>query len=120
MKIFYFILQALYLEEYLREVYSHPGVKGIILWTALRDGGCYKMCLTDREYNNLPTGDVVDKLLQEWFTKVFEGQTDERGAYSFFASLGQYKVTATYDTRSVESTFSVPQSTETRHFNIQL
>ncbi|KAK4284473.1 hypothetical protein QN277_001301 [Acacia crassicarpa] len=58
--------QAEYLEEILREAYSHPSVEGIVMWTAWRPEGCYRMCLTDNNFNNLPTGDVVDKLLQEW------------------------------------------------------
>ncbi|KAK4405338.1 Endo-1,4-beta-xylanase 1 [Sesamum angolense] len=58
--------QAIYLEQVLREGFSHPAVNGIILWTALRQGGCYQMCLTDGDFNNLPAGDTVDKLLKEW------------------------------------------------------
>lgn len=78
------------------------------------------MCLTDNDFNNLPTGNVVDKLLKEWQTELEQGQTDEQGAYSFYGFLGEYQVTVTYGNRSVESTFSLSKSDETRHFNIQL
>lgn len=113
-------LQAIYLEEVLREGFSHPAVDGIVLWTALRRGGCYQMCLTDSDFNNLPAGDTVDKLLKEWHTEVLEGQTDEYGSYSFFGFLGEYKVSAKYGTKTVDSTFSLPRGRETKHFNIQL
>ncbi|KAI3447951.1 hypothetical protein Pfo_004616 [Paulownia fortunei] len=112
--------QAIYLEEVLREGFSHPAVDGIMLWTALRRGGCYQMCLTDNDFNNLPAGDTVDNLLKEWQTGILEGQTDEQGSYSFFGFLGEYKVTAKYGTKTVDSTFSLSRGKETKHFNIQL
>ncbi|KAK6120891.1 hypothetical protein DH2020_045364 [Rehmannia glutinosa] len=112
--------QAIYLEEVLREGFSHPAVNGIILWTAMRQGGCYQMCLTDSDFNNLPAGDTVDKLLKEWETGILEGQTDEHGSYSFFGFLGEYKLTANYGTKTVDSTFSLSRGKETKHFNIQL
>lgn len=30
------------------------------------------MCLTDNQFKNLPAGDVVDKLINEWRTKSLE------------------------------------------------
>ncbi|XP_022860189.1 uncharacterized protein LOC111380770 isoform X3 [Olea europaea var. sylvestris] len=95
--------QAIYLEEVLREGFSHPAVNGIILWTALRPNSCYQMCLTDNDFNNL-----------------LEGETDEYGSYSFAGFLGEYKITAKYGNNLVKSTFSVSQGEETRNFNIQL
>ncbi|KAL8553018.1 hypothetical protein ACS0TY_001627 [Phlomoides rotata] len=112
--------QAIYLEEVVREGFSHPAVDGVILWTALRRGTCYQMCLTDTDFNNLPTGDVVDKLLKEWDSEVLEGQTDDHASYTFFGFLGEYKVTANYGNSTVDSTFSLSPGRETRHFNIQL
>ncbi|KAM7475148.1 hypothetical protein LguiB_022391 [Lonicera macranthoides] len=112
--------QAFYLEQVLREGFSHPSVKGIMLWTALHPYGCYEMCLTDNDFNNLPAGDMVDKLLQEWQTGYMKGETDERGSYSFYGFLGEYKVTAKYGNRTTNSTFSLNRGDETRHFSIQL
>ncbi|KAH6813295.1 Glycosyl hydrolase family 10 protein [Perilla frutescens var. frutescens] len=112
--------QAIYLEEVLREGFSHTAVDGIVLWTALRRGTCYQMCLTDVNLRNLPTGDAVDKLLREWSSGVLQGQTDERGSYSFFGFLGEYKVTAKFGNKTVDSTFSLSSGRETKHFNIQL
>ncbi|CAA0816795.1 Glycosyl hydrolase family 10 protein [Striga hermonthica] len=112
--------QAIYLEEVLREGFSHPAVDGIILWSAIRRGGCYQMCLTDGDFNNLPAGEIVDKLLKEWETGNLEGKTDEHGSYSFIGFLGDYKVTVGYRNNTVGSTFSLSRGRETKHFNMQL
>ncbi|RLN12707.1 endo-1,4-beta-xylanase A-like [Panicum miliaceum] len=57
--------QAANLEKILREVYAHSALHGIILWTVWHKRGCYVMCLTHNNFWNLPTGDVVDKLIRE-------------------------------------------------------
>ncbi|KAJ9132708.1 hypothetical protein P3X46_033546 [Hevea brasiliensis] len=112
--------QAIYLEQVLREGFSHPAVNGIILWTALHPNGCYQMCLTDDNLQNLPAGDVVDKLLQEWKTEQQNGHTDDHGSYSFYGYLGEHRVSVAYGNRTASSTFSLFRSEETKHFNIQL
>ncbi|KAG6403631.1 hypothetical protein SASPL_135859 [Salvia splendens] len=112
--------QAIYLEEVVREGFSHPAVNGIVLWTAFRRGRCYQMCLTDGNFSNLATGEAVDKLMKEWSSDGLEGRSNEHGSYSFFAFLGEYKITAKYGDKTVDSTFSLSQGRETRHFNIQL
>lgn len=114
------MVQAIYLEDVLREAFSHPSVNGIMLWTAIHPYGCYEMCLTDNNFVNLPAGDVVDKLLQEWQTKETAGVTDDRGVYAFNGFLGEYKVSASYENRSVATTLSLSRGDETRHLNIQL
>ncbi|XP_059654005.1 endo-1,4-beta-xylanase 5-like isoform X2 [Cornus florida] len=103
-------VRAVYLEEVLRESFSHPSVNGIILWTAQHPFGCYRMCLTDNKFRNLPAGDVVDKLLKEWQTGVLEGYTNEHGSYSFSGFLGEYKVTVDYGNRIANSTFSLSRA----------
>ncbi|EOX97711.1 Glycosyl hydrolase family 10 protein isoform 1 [Theobroma cacao] len=113
-------LQAIYLEQVLREGFSHPSVNGIMLWTALHPKGCYEMCLTDKNFKNLPAGEVVDNLLKEWQTGEINGQTDEHGSYSFYGFLGEYKVNVSSGNRSANSTFSLCRSDETKHFSIQL
>ncbi|KAH7663194.1 Endo-1,4-beta-xylanase protein [Dioscorea alata] len=112
--------QATYLEEVLREGFSHPSINGIMLWTALHPNGCYQMCLTDNNFKNLPTGDVVDKLLQEWQTNQTGGVTNEHGLYSFNGFLGEYKISVSFGNKSTVTTFSLPQGEETKHLNIQL
>lgn len=113
-------LQAIYLEQVLREGFSHPAVDGIMLWTAIHPNGCYQMCLTDSNLQNLPAGDTVDKLLKEWETGEANGLTDDHGSYSFFAFLGEYRIRVQYGNRTTNSTLSLSQSDETKHFNIQL
>ena len=84
--------QAEYLEKILRELHAHPSVDGIMLWTAWAPGGCYRMCLTDNNFDNLATGDVVDKLMQEWGSKAMEGTTDADGVYEASLFHGDYQV----------------------------
>ncbi|XP_062216465.1 endo-1,4-beta-xylanase 5-like [Phragmites australis] len=88
--------QAAHLEQVLREVYAHPAVHGIILWTARHPYGCYVMCLTDNNFKNLPTGDVVDKLIWEWKTHSNVGVADADGYYEAELFHGDYKVTVSH------------------------
>ncbi|KAF5187356.1 endo-1,4-beta-xylanase-like, partial [Thalictrum thalictroides] len=88
--------QAEYLEEILREAHSHPAVKGIILWTAWLPNGCYRMCLTDNNFKNLPTGDVVDKLISEWTHKNLVGTTNNNGFFETSLFHGDYEVEITH------------------------
>ncbi|CAK9164670.1 unnamed protein product, partial [Ilex paraguariensis] len=98
-----------YLEEIMREAYSHPAVGGIIVFagwkptncndTCLNNNnydtlpkGCAKLCLHDNRFKNLPSGDVVDKLLQEWKTRNLKGATDKNGVFEDAISHGEYNV----------------------------
>ncbi|KAK7258033.1 hypothetical protein RIF29_32423 [Crotalaria pallida] len=112
--------QAIYLEQVLREGFSHPSVNGIMLWTALHPKGCYEMCLTDNDFRNLPAGDVVDKLLEEWQTGLVEGVTDDHGSFSFYGFLGEYRISVRHENRTADSTFSLCRGEETKHFTIGL
>ncbi|KAL6200450.1 hypothetical protein ACLB2K_030231 [Fragaria x ananassa] len=96
--------QAWYLEQIMREVYTHPKIQGIIIWAAWRPEGCYRMCLTDNNFKNLPTGDVVDKLLSEWGLKAgfaFSATTDTNGVFEASLPHGDYEVQIT-DLESVK------------------
>ncbi|XP_031277630.1 endo-1,4-beta-xylanase 5-like [Pistacia vera] len=86
------INQAEYLEQILKEAHSHPNVEGIILW-APWSLECYGgMCLTDRDFNNLPTGDAVDRLFCDyWSSKKLEGKTDKNGNFETSIFHGDYK-----------------------------
>ncbi|KAI6701480.1 hypothetical protein NL676_015804 [Syzygium grande] len=89
--------QATYLEQVLREAHAHPKINGMILWAAWKPEGCYRMCLTDNNFRNLPTGDVVDKLLKEWggVGQVLSGTTGSDGALEASLFHGDYQVTVT-------------------------
>ncbi|XP_021900441.1 uncharacterized protein LOC110816523 isoform X2 [Carica papaya] len=112
--------QGAYLEQVLQEGFSHPAIEGIMLWTALHPNGCYQMCLTDQNFRNLPAGDVVDKLLQEWRTGELKGETDEYGSYNMYGFLGEYRLSVVYGNRTATSTFSLCKSRETKHIRVQL
>ncbi|XP_062177687.1 endo-1,4-beta-xylanase 5-like isoform X2 [Alnus glutinosa] len=90
--------QARYLEQILRELHAHPKVNGIMLWTAWSPGGCYRMCLTDNNFNNLATGNVVDKLMREWGSRPMVGTTDADGYFEASLFLGDYEVKISHPT----------------------
>lgn len=55
------------------------------------------MCLTDNNFKNLPTGDIVDKLIREWsHPSGFSGTTDFQGRFKTRLFHGDYKVTVTH------------------------
>lgn len=78
------------------------------------------MCLTDNEFQNLPTGDAVDKLLKEWQTGMLEGQTDDHGSFIFDGFLGEYEVTLKYGKMIVNSTFSLSKGGDTRQIYLHI
>nr|XP_043630116.1 endo-1,4-beta-xylanase 5-like [Erigeron canadensis] len=84
--------QAEILEQVLKEAYAHPAVNGIIIWSAWSPQGCYRMCLTDNNFNNLPTGDVVDKIVRAFFGRVVTATTDVNGFYATSLTHGNYEV----------------------------
>lgn len=84
--------QARDLEGVLREGYSHPAVEGIVMWSAWHPEGCYRMCLTDNRFNNLPAGDVVDKLIAEWKSGDAAGETDADGFFRTRLFHGEYEI----------------------------
>ncbi|KAI9127849.1 hypothetical protein K1719_000842 [Acacia pycnantha] len=102
--------QAQFLDETLREALSHPKVQGIIIWAAWKPEGCYRMCLTDNNFNNLPTGDVVDKILKEIGSNRLRGKTDANGLYEASFFHGDYEVEISHS--------SLPNSTIGHHFSV--
>ncbi|KAL6867317.1 hypothetical protein ACP4OV_015341 [Aristida adscensionis] len=109
--------QAQHLEEVLREAYAHPAVQGIVLWSAWRPEGCYVMCLTDNNFNNLPQGDVVDRLIAEWRATP-RGATDAQGYFEADLAHGEYTVTVSHPAlnASVSRSVKVDLSAESEYF----
>ncbi|XVF44982.1 hypothetical protein PTKIN_Ptkin02bG0168600 [Pterospermum kingtungense] len=106
--------QALFLEQVLREGHDHPGVAGIIIWSAWKPQGCYRMCLTDNSFKNLATGDVVDKLLKEWGIKTtLEGNTDADGFFEASLFQGEYEV------KIIDPTATNSSSMSTQRFMVE-
>ncbi|KAF8718019.1 hypothetical protein HU200_025486 [Digitaria exilis] len=89
--------QVEYLEEVMREGFGHPGVKGIMMWAAWHAKGCYVMCLTDNNFKNLPVGDVVDRLLEEWRKVPEKPRTDGKGVFEAELFHGEYRVTVKHE-----------------------
>ncbi|PKA59901.1 Adenylyl-sulfate kinase, chloroplastic [Apostasia shenzhenica] len=84
--------QAGYLEEILREGFSHPAVQGIVMWAGWHAEGCNRMCLTDNNFRNLPTGDVVDKLIGEWRSEKIVATTDDDGFFKAHLFHGEHEI----------------------------
>ncbi|PPR92395.1 hypothetical protein GOBAR_AA28288 [Gossypium barbadense] len=95
--------QAKYLEQILMEAYSHPKVDGIVIWAAWKPQGCYRMCLTDNNFNNLATGNVVDNLLRQWQSRAVSGLTDTRGFFEATLFHGDYEINITHPSSSAHS-----------------
>ncbi|XP_058772211.1 endo-1,4-beta-xylanase 5-like [Vicia villosa] len=91
--------QAGYYEQVLREAHSHPKVNGIVTWTGWNPQGCYKMCLVDNNFKNLPGGDVVDKLLREWGNRKLTLTTDQNGLFETSLFHGDYELEITHPTK---------------------
>ncbi|XP_050211143.1 endo-1,4-beta-xylanase 5-like [Mercurialis annua] len=87
--------QAKYLEQILREGYSHPAVKGIIIFAGPKEAGFSVTTLADENYKNTPSGDVVDKLIKEWKTGNLELVTDNNGFAQVTLFHGDYEFTVT-------------------------
>lgn len=85
-------VQAEYFEVVLREAHSHPRIQGIVMWTAWSPQGCYRLCLVDNYFRNLPAGYVVDKLLREWGLKKLSGTTDQNGFLEASLFHGDYEM----------------------------
>ncbi|XP_057790170.1 endo-1,4-beta-xylanase 5-like [Salvia miltiorrhiza] len=83
-----------YVEPLLRELHSHPYVKGIIMWAAVWPNiSCFRMCLTDNDYNNLPAGDAV---MSEFITVPDANwKTDRSGAFEASLFHGEYEASIT-------------------------
>jgi hypothetical protein len=51
------------------------------------------MCLTDKNFKNLPVGDIVDKLIAEWKAVPKDAKTDDKGVFEAELFHGEYNVT---------------------------
>ncbi|XP_022897759.1 uncharacterized protein LOC111411460 [Olea europaea var. sylvestris] len=96
--------QAKYLEQIIREVHAHRGVDGIMIWAAWSPQGCYRMCLTDNNFENLETGNVVDKILSEiGLVSSLNGTTDSNGYFETSLFHGVYEAQINHPTALSES-----------------
>ncbi|XP_057965324.1 endo-1,4-beta-xylanase 5-like [Malania oleifera] len=99
--------QAEYLEQIIREAHAHEDIEGIVMWAAWSLEGCYQMCLTDNDFKNLATGDVVDKLISEWTHGGFlPANTDAQGFFETSLFHGDYQVAVTMNMMNMNSSIS--------------
>ncbi|OMO73882.1 Glycoside hydrolase, family 10 [Corchorus capsularis] len=113
--------QAKYLEQIMLEAHSHPKVNGIVIWAAWKPQGCYRMCLTDENFRNLPTGDVVDRLLHQWGSKAaLIGSTDSDGYFEASLFHGDYEVNITHPSSLADHSFTVVSINESQQFPLIL
>ncbi|KAL2477380.1 Glycosyl hydrolase family 10 protein [Forsythia ovata] len=100
--------QALYLDQILREAHAHPGVEGIMIWAPWTPTGCYRMCLTDNNFKNLATGDVVDNILSEWkLAGGLKGATDSNGYFETSLFHGEYEAQISHPSLLSKSTYKL-------------
>ncbi|KAG6761292.1 hypothetical protein POTOM_034505 [Populus tomentosa] len=98
--------QAEYLEQILREVYCHHAVKGIIMFAGPATAGFNATTLVDKDFKNTPSGDVVDKLLDEWRTKPTETKADGEGYFEMSLFHGDYNITIRNPVTNCSTTLS--------------
>ncbi|KAD5318384.1 hypothetical protein R6Q59_033640 [Mikania micrantha] len=85
-------LQVIYLEEILRESFSHAWVKAMIIWTGASIDGCDVMCMTNERLENTAVGDLIDRLMEEWKTGKIEVVSDSKGMSKVCVFNGEYEV----------------------------
>lgn len=108
----------------MREGHAHSAVQGIIVWAGWEPQGSYTMHLTDNNFRNLPTGDVVDKLIEEWKPTSIIGRTDKDGFFELSLFHGDYEVMVSHPWRNSSMTHNlkvvVPQTVNesTLHFRV--
>ncbi|KAL3730246.1 hypothetical protein ACJRO7_027279 [Eucalyptus globulus] len=114
--------QAQYLEEVLREAYSHPAVEGIIIFAGPLPAGFSATALTDMNFNSTPAGDVVDKLIKEWKSDDLKARTDEGGFFGTSLLHGEYEITIIDPITNSSSTsiFEVTKDSSEKIFHIQM
>ncbi|XP_055819227.1 endo-1,4-beta-xylanase 5-like [Solanum dulcamara] len=95
--------QAQFLDQIIKEVVGHPGVQGLLIWSAWSPNGCYRMCLTDNNFKNLPTGDVVDKARATLSHEDLIGTTNAEGYFETSLFHGDYKAIVTHPSMIISS-----------------
>nr|XP_018625197.2 endo-1,4-beta-xylanase 5-like [Nicotiana tomentosiformis] len=88
--------QAQFLDQIIKEVVGHPAVQGLIIWSGWSPNGCFRMCLTDNNFKNLPTGDVVDRVRTTLSHEGLIGTTNSDGYFETSLFHGDYQAVVTH------------------------
>ncbi|XP_024020917.1 uncharacterized protein LOC21384356 [Morus notabilis] len=113
-------VQAQYLEEILREGYSHPAVQGIIMFAGPELAGFNVTTLADINFENTPAGYVVDELIQEWNSGTLETRTDNKGFIDLSLFHGDYGVTVKHPLTNSSATMSLRVTKDKPQSNIHV
>lgn len=97
------IWKAQFLDQIIKEVVGHPAIQGLLIWSAWTPNGCYRMCLTDNNFKNLPTGDVVDKVRATLSHEDLVGMTNAEGYFETSLFHGDYEAIVTHPSMAISS-----------------
>lgn len=99
--------QVQYLEQILMEGYSHPAVRGIVLWSGPAVDNYEAMTLTDQNYKSNAVGALVDKLIGQWKTGELELTADTNGSLQVSLFHGDYDVTVMHPVTNSSTTITI-------------
>lgn len=102
-------LQADYLRDFLTACFSHPKVKGILMW-GFWEGRHWKprAALFRKDWSVKPNGQAwMDLVLKTWWTEA-QGKTDAAGRFRARGFLGRYEVTAQAEGKTKTVTIDLP------------
>ncbi|XWS68135.1 hypothetical protein CRYUN_Cryun04dG0064500 [Craigia yunnanensis] len=112
--------QAQYLEDILREAFSHPAVEGIIIFGGPEIAGFDVMTLADTEFATTPIGEVVDKLINEWKSGTRQLRADSRGWSEVSLFHGDYEAKIYHPVTNSLSTIRFKVTKGTKHSTVFL
>ncbi|XXG48759.1 hypothetical protein AAC387_Pa02g3119 [Persea americana] len=117
--------QATFLEKILREGHAHPAVQGMLMWAGWEPNvSNYRMRLTDDDFKNVPTGDVVDQLINEWRPANIAGATNKDGFFEVSLFHGEYVVKVSHPLRNSSMTTHslkvVPRTVNENTFHVKI
>jgi hypothetical protein len=104
-------LQADYLRDFMTAVFSHPKVKGILMW-GFWEGYHWRpnAALFRKDWSVKPNGQAwMDLVLKTWWTET-EGKAGAGGEYKVRGFQGDYEVTAKAGGRTKNVRVSLPPS----------
>lgn len=104
-------LQAEFLRDFMTTLFSHPSVKGIVMW-GFWEGLHWKpnAALFRRDWSVKPNGQAwMDLVLKQWWTEV-AGKTAADGRFATRGFLGDYEVTVTAGGKTNTVRAALPQA----------
>ena len=97
---------ALYFDEFLTAIFSHPKVTSFVMW-GFWEGAHWRAdegaALFRKDWSERPAVVVFDRLIHKtWWTDA-TGKTRKKGSFSTRAFLGDYKITVTKGGKTAEA-----------------